>query len=130
MPLRMPAEWEPHDATWLGWPHNASDWPGKIGTIPWVYGEIVRKIAGGETVRILLESVAQEAQARRMLDYCGLEWSDACLDFHKHKRSIRTASVTQVRQPIYKTSVERWRSYEKHLGPLLDALGDLAPGRG
>ena len=72
----------------------------------------------------------QEAQARRMLDYCGLEWSDACLDFHKHKRSIRTASVTQVRQPIYKTSVERWRSYEKHLGPLLDALGDLAPGRG
>jgi len=72
----------------------------------------------------------QEAQARRMLDYCGLEWNDACLDFHKHKRAIRTASVTQVRQPIYKTSVERWRHYEMHLGPLLDALGDLVPGRG
>ena len=72
----------------------------------------------------------QEAQARRMLDYCGLEWNDACLDFHKHKRAIRTASVTQVRQPIYKTSVERWRHYEKHLDPLLDALGDLVPGRG
>jgi tetratricopeptide (TPR) repeat protein len=67
----------------------------------------------------------QEAQARRMLDYCGLQWNDACLDFHKHKRAIRTASVTQVRQPIYSSSVERWRPYEKFLGPLLDALGDL-----
>lgn len=71
-----------------------------------------------------------EAQARRLLDYGGLEWNAACLDFHKHQRSIRTASVTQVRQPIYKTSVERWRHYEKYLGPLLDALGNLVPERG
>ncbi len=71
----------------------------------------------------------QEGQARRMLDYCGLEWNDACLDFHKTKRQIRTASVTQVRQPIYNTSVERWRKYEKFLGPLLDELGDLVPNR-
>ncbi|BAV35041.1 hypothetical protein SCL_2764 [Sulfuricaulis limicola] len=70
-----------------------------------------------------------ETQARRLLDYGGLDWNAACLDFHKHQRSIRTASVTQVRQPIYKTSVERWRHYEKYLDPLLDALGDLAPGR-
>lgn len=72
----------------------------------------------------------QEGQARRMLDYCGLEWDEACLDFHKHTRSIRTASVTQVRQPIYNSSVQRWRPYEQHLGPLLDALGDLAPSAG
>lgn len=71
----------------------------------------------------------QEAQARRLIEYCGLEWNDACLDFHNTKRSIRTASVTQVRQPIYTSSVERWRHYEKFLGPLLDALGDLAPNR-
>jgi len=71
----------------------------------------------------------QEAQARRLIEYCGLEWNDACLDFHNTKRSIRTASVTQVRQPIYNTSVERWRHYEKFLGPLLDALGDLVPNR-
>jgi tetratricopeptide (TPR) repeat protein len=71
----------------------------------------------------------QEAQARRMLDYCGLEWNDACLDFYKHKRSVRTASVVQVRQPIYNSSVERWRPYEKFLAPLLDGLGDLAPKR-
>ncbi|MFT6914985.1 MAG: tetratricopeptide (TPR) repeat protein [Motiliproteus sp.] len=70
-----------------------------------------------------------ENQARALLEYCGLEWNEACLDFHNTKRNIRTASITQVRQPIYKTSVERWRSYEAHLGPLFDALGDLAPER-
>jgi tetratricopeptide (TPR) repeat protein len=69
----------------------------------------------------------QEGEARKLLEYCGLEWDAACLDFHKTKRQIRTASVTQVRQPIYTTSVERWRKYEKFLGPLLDELGDLVP---
>jgi len=69
----------------------------------------------------------QEGQARKLIEYCGLEWNDACLNFHKTQRSVRTASLTQVRQPIYTSSVERWRSYEKFLGPLLDALGDLAP---
>ncbi|PHS70449.1 MAG: hypothetical protein COB22_08150 [Cycloclasticus sp.] len=68
-----------------------------------------------------------EKESRALIDYCGLEWDDNCLEFHKHERNIRTASVTQVRQPIYKTSVERWRSYEEHLGPLFEALGDLAP---
>ena len=68
-----------------------------------------------------------EGQARRLVDYCGLDWNDACLEFHKNKRSIRTASVTQVRQPIYNSSVERWRHYEKYLGPLLNALGDSVP---
>ncbi len=71
----------------------------------------------------------QEAQARRLIAYCGLEWNPACLDFHNTIRSIRTASVTQVRQPIYGSSVQRWRHYEKFLGPLLDALGDLVPDR-
>lgn len=70
-----------------------------------------------------------EAQARRLLDFCGLDWDEACIDFHKNKRSIRTASVTQVRQPIYKSAVERWRSYEKFLGPLLNELGNLVPGK-
>ncbi len=69
----------------------------------------------------------QEAQARRIIEYCGLEWDDACLDFHKNKRSVRTASVAQVRQPIYNSSVEKWRNYEGYLSPLLEALGDLAP---
>jgi hypothetical protein len=68
----------------------------------------------------------QEGEARKLLAYCGLEWNDACLDFHKTKRQVRTASVVQVRQPIYTSSVQRWRKYEKFLGPLLDELGDLA----
>ena len=71
----------------------------------------------------------QETQARKLIEYCGLQWNDACLNFHQTKRSVRTASLTQVRLPIYNTSVERWRPYEKFLGPLLDALGDLVPNR-
>ena len=69
----------------------------------------------------------KESQARRIIDFCDMEWNDACLDFHKLERSVSTASMTQVRKPIYKSSVERWRAYEKHLGPLLDSLGDLVP---
>ena len=71
--FRMPAEWEPHRATWIGWPHNASDWPGKFGLIPWVYGEIVRALAPGEVVRILVNSVAHERQARRVLERVGVD---------------------------------------------------------
>ena len=72
----------------------------------------------------------KEGQARRIIEYCGLEWNDACLDFHKTKRAVHTASAVQVRQPMYQSSVERWRKYERFLGPLLDALGDIAPQRG
>lgn len=68
-----------------------------------------------------------EGQARRLIAFCGLEWHDACLTFHETRRDVRTASLTQVRQPIYGSSVARWRHYEKHLGPLLAALGEFAP---
>ncbi len=67
----MPAEWEPHEATWLGWPHNPTDWPGKLDTIRWVYGEIVRKIAPGETIRMLVNSRAEEELARLYLARAG-----------------------------------------------------------
>jgi len=63
----MPAEWEPHAATWIGWPHNATDWPGKFPTIPFVYGEITRALARSETVRILVNSQSHQAQAKRLL---------------------------------------------------------------
>ena len=71
--FRMPAEWEPHHATWLGWPHNKSDWPGKFAPIPWVYGEIVRALAPGETARILVNSAAHERQAWRVLERVGVD---------------------------------------------------------
>src|SRR5512138_1360310 len=60
---RMPAEWERHEATWLGWPHLASDWPGKMNAIRWVYGEMIRKIGAGETVRLCVNSPAEERAA-------------------------------------------------------------------
>jgi len=69
----------------------------------------------------------KEAQTRRLIGYCGLEWNDACLESHKTERSIKTASITQVRQPVYQSSVERWRHYEKHLRPLFEALGEYSP---
>ena len=62
--------------------------------------------------------------SRRVIDYCGLEWDEGCLAFHKTERTVHTASNWQVRQPVYKTSVNRWKHYEKYLGPLKEALGD------
>ena len=70
---RMPAEWEPHAATWIGWPHNVTDWPGKFPPIPWVYGEIVRALAPGEMVRILVNSRVQQVQASRILKNVGVD---------------------------------------------------------
>ncbi len=63
----LPAEWEHHEATWIGWPLNRTDWPGKFTIIPWVYGEIVRKLAEGEIVRIIVDSRKHEESARRVL---------------------------------------------------------------
>ena len=71
-PVRMPAEWEPHSATWLGWPHNSTDWPGKISVIPWVYAEICRKLAPGELLHIIVQSPRHRAAARRALAAVGV----------------------------------------------------------
>ena len=69
------------------------------------------------------ETVADlEGIARRLLDACGLEWDPACLDFHRTRRIVRTASLTQVRQPIYTRSVARWKHYEKELADLFAAI--------
>jgi tetratricopeptide (TPR) repeat protein len=65
-----------------------------------------------------------EGSVRRILDFCGLPFEPACLEFHKTARSIRTASSEQVRQPIFRESLDQWRNYEPWLGPLKDALGD------
>jgi len=64
-----------------------------------------------------------EAEARRMLEHCGLDWSERCLRFHETARQVRTASAPQVRQPLYGSSIGRWQAYAGRLGPLLDALG-------
>ena len=68
----------------------------------------------------------QEAQSRRLIDYLGLTWDDACLRFFDKDGSVRTASSWQVRQPVYKSSVKRWKNYGGKIQPLIDALGDMA----
>lgn len=65
-----------------------------------------------------------ETQARRILAYCELPWDDRCLSFYETERPVRTASMTQVRQPIYQRSIGRWRVYQEFIGPLLEALGE------
>jgi tetratricopeptide (TPR) repeat protein len=64
-----------------------------------------------------------ETQARHIVDYCGLEWDEACLRFYETKRQVHTSSAAQVRQPIYRSAVGRWRPYRRWLGPLLEELG-------
>jgi hypothetical protein len=64
----------------------------------------------------------QEGMSRKLVAFCGLEWDDACLHFHENERAIKTASIWQVRQKIYTSSVERWRHYEAHIGPLMALL--------
>ena len=68
----------------------------------------------------------QENETRRILAFCGLEWDEKCLDFHKTSRTVTTASVMQVRKPIYKSSISLWKNYEKKLRPLIDLLGGKA----
>jgi agmatine deiminase len=65
----MPAEWEPHDATWLAWPHYRDDWPGKFEPIPWVYAEIIRHLARHERVELIVNDAASEKRARKVLDH-------------------------------------------------------------
>lgn len=69
----MPAEWEEHEATWLGWPHNASDWPGKFEIIPWVYGEMARKISEGENICLIVRHKADENLARTVFRKVGVD---------------------------------------------------------
>ncbi len=85
------------------------------------------KVLPGRFLTVQYEDVVAdvEGQARRLIDYCGLEWDDACLDFHKTKRNVHTASSTQVRQPIYNSSVGRYERYGELLKPLLDTLAPV-----
>lgn len=66
--VRLPAEWEYHEATWIGWPANTQDWPGKFQPIPWVYGEIVRYISRAEKVRIIVQSSEHQKKAEKVLN--------------------------------------------------------------
>ncbi|HEY0565854.1 MAG TPA: agmatine deiminase family protein [Terriglobales bacterium] len=79
--FRMPAEWEPHEATWLAWPHNKEDWPGKFQPIQWVYAEIVRNLATVERVRVLVQDEKAERAVKRVLQRTGADLGS--VDFYQ-----------------------------------------------
>jgi hypothetical protein len=81
----------------------------------------------GRVLTVQYEEVVSdfETQARRLLDFCGLPWEDACLKFYESERPIRTPSAEQVRQPIYNRSVGHWLNYEHHLGELIDVIAPI-----
>jgi hypothetical protein len=81
----------------------------------------------GKVLRVQYEDVVADtaAQVRRILDYCGLPYEDACVNFYETRRSVRTPSSEQVRQPIYTSGLEQWRNFEPWLEPLKTALGDV-----
>jgi predicted Zn-dependent protease len=93
------------------------------------YLELMRhwdEVLPGLVLRVHHEDVVTdlEGSVRRMLHHCGLDFEPSCIDFHKTKRSVRTPSSDQVRQPIFRDGLEQWKNYEAWLGPLKDALGD------
>jgi tetratricopeptide (TPR) repeat protein len=93
------------------------------------YLELMRhwdRVLPGRVLRVQHEDVVEdlEGSVRKLLDFCGLEFEPACLDFHRNARSVRTASAEQVRQPINRESLDQWKHFEPWLGPLKAALGD------
>jgi len=93
------------------------------------YLELMRhwnSVLPGQVLRVQHEEVVEdlEGSVRRLLDYCGLEFEPACVEFHRTERRVNSASAEQVRQPIYREGVDQWRHYEPWLGPLREALGE------
>jgi agmatine deiminase len=129
---RMPAEWEPHEATWIAWPHNEEDWPGRFAPIPWVYGEIVRKLSQVERVRILVADGDLEESARQVLQMCGANL--AAVDFYRRPTDrvwARDFGPLFVKNAAGQVAAAKWRfngwaKYENHL--LDEAAGHAIPG--
>jgi len=106
----MPAEWEHHEATWLGWPHERTDWPGKFAPIPWVYAEIVRHLARVERVRILVEDRDAETAARRVLQKSGADL--AAVEFFRvptNRGWTRDSGPIFVKNEIGQVAITHWK---------------------
>lgn len=122
--LRMPAEWERHDATWIGWPHHEPDWPGKFGPIPWVYAEIVRALAPYERVEILCHSDAVMEEARACLTLHDVNPAHYCLHHQPTDRVwLRDSGATGVHQADGSVALVQWgfNAWAKYDNYQLDA---------
>jgi agmatine deiminase len=107
---RMPAEWEPHEATWLAWPHNPEDWPGKFAAIPWLYAEIVRLVATRERVHLIVENAAMERRAKSMLHRAGTNLEN--VSFHRWPTDrgwLRDSGPIFVRNAEGQVAQTNWR---------------------
>jgi agmatine deiminase len=107
--FRMPAEWEPHEATWLAWPHNPEDWPGKFQPIPWGYAEIVRLLASRERVHILVEDARAGQRAEGILQRAGANLDQ--VSFHRwptDRSWTRDSGPIFVRNRAGKIGVTNW----------------------
>jgi agmatine deiminase len=125
----MPAEWEPHKATWLAWPHNPEDWPGKFPAIPWVYAEIVRLLAAQERVHILVDDAKAEQRARGILERAGANLDRVTFHQWPTNRSwTRDSGPIFVRNPEGRVGITNWRfnAWAKYSDWQLD---DRLPGR-
>jgi len=108
--FRMPAEWEPHEATWLAWPHNPEDWPGKFQAIPWLYVEIVRLLAERERVHLIVEDVAMQSRVTGMLLRAQVDL--ARVSFHKwltDRGWMRDSGPIFVRDSSGTVAITHWR---------------------
>jgi len=106
----MPAEWAPHAATWIAWPHNAEDWPGKFQVIPWAYAEIIRYLARVEDVHILVNDIAAENRAKRVLLRVGANL--ARVHFHSWKTDrvwLRDSGPIFVKNAANQTGIIDWK---------------------
>ena len=118
---RMPAEWEPHAATWLAWPVHEPDWPGKFATIPWVYAEIVRALALHERVDVLCHDPHIREQAREMLAAHAVQLDNVRLHVARTDRVwLRDSGPTGVHRPdgsveLVQWGFNAWAKYENYL---------------
>jgi len=106
----MPAEWEPHAATWLAWPHEPADWPGKLAPLRWVYGEVVRHLARGEKVRILIKDAVIAKQAKTVLRAVGVD--EARVEFFRvptNRSWTRDTCPIFVRDPQGSVALTDWK---------------------
>ena len=126
---RMPAEWEPHEATWLAWPHNPDDWPGKFLAIPWLYAEIVRLLAARERVHLLVNDQKAEGRARGVLERAGVNLDRVSFHLWPTNRAwTRDSGPIFVRNAQGQVAVTNWRfdGWAKYPNWQLD---DRVPGQ-
>ncbi len=126
---RMPAEWERHEATWLAWPHNPDDWPGKFQAIPWVYAEIVRLLAAREQVHILVEETKARRRVSSILERAGANLDRVSFHLWPTNRSwTRDSGPIFVRNAEGRVGITNWRfnAWAKYSNWQLD---DKVPGR-